>query len=93
MAEKKSAAATKKATKSAPKKEVKETKAERVEGSKKMNPKMADPVVILQGYDELIQKLAAVEASQKTKNKPYRIYFVHRKRLEVMKINFIKSMR
>ena len=58
-----------------------------------VNPKLADPESILKKYDELIDELAKVEASQRMKKKPFRIYFIHRKRMEVMRINFIKSMR
>jgi hypothetical protein len=58
-----------------------------------LNAKMANPESILEKYDDLINKLAEVEAQQRLKNKPYRIYFVHRKRMEVMKMNFIKSLR
>ena len=58
-----------------------------------MNAKLANPGTILKKYDELIDQLAKVESAQRNKNKPYRIYFMHRKRMEVMKMNFIKSMR
>ena len=58
-----------------------------------INPKLANPDSILKKYDELIDQLAKVESAQRNKSKPYRIYFVHRKRMEVMKMNFIKSMR
>lgn len=58
-----------------------------------MNPKMADPQSILEAYDLLIKQLARVESAQRNAKKPHRIYFVHRKRMEVMKMNFIKSMR
>jgi len=88
MAEKKSAAKKKPVAKKTVKAE---KKVEREKAP--VNPKMADPDIILDGYDELIKKLSEVEAEQRRKSKPYRIYFVHRKRLEVMKINFIKSMR
>ena len=59
----------------------------------KVNPKLADPQNILVMYDNLIDELAKVEAAQRVKNKPYRIYFIHRKRMEVMRMNFVKSMR
>jgi len=41
----------------------------------------------------LIKQLADTEAAQRRKGKPYRIYFVHRKRAELMKMNFKKSLR
>lgn len=58
-----------------------------------INAKLANPQSILKKYDELIDQLAKVESSQRNKSKPYRIYFIHRKKMEVMKMNFIKSMR
>jgi hypothetical protein len=58
-----------------------------------MNPKLADPGVILEMYDDLIDELAKVEAAQRLKKKPYRLYFTHRKKLEVMRMSFLKSMR
>ena len=57
------------------------------------NPKLADPGAILKKYDELKDQLARVESAQRNAGKPYRIYFIHRRKIEVMKMNFIKSMR
>jgi len=93
MAEKKSAPVAKKAV-AAKKAPVKKAPVKAPEKKKiEMNQKMADPDSILNAYDNLIDQLAKVEASQRLKSKPFRIYFVHRKRMEVMKLNFIKSMR
>jgi hypothetical protein len=58
-----------------------------------INAKLANPDLILKKYDDLIDTLAKVESQQRNSGKPYRIYFMHRKRMEVMKMNFIKSMR
>lgn len=58
-----------------------------------MNAKLADPTQIIKDYDKLIGDLAKMELSQRQKSKPYRIYFVHRQRAEVMKMNFVKSLR
>ena len=91
-AQKKSTAGSASAKKSAPKKAAPK-KEEKPKESIKVNEKLADPSIILKSYEELIDNLAKVEAAQKMKQKPYRIYFVHRKRAEVMKLNFIKSMR
>jgi len=93
MATKQSAAKTKAEPKKVAKKSTpKETEKKR-EVPVVLNAKMANPESILEKYDELIEKLADVEAQQRAKSKPFRIYFVHRKRMEVMKMNFIKSMR
>ena len=59
----------------------------------KVGSKMADPTVILDAYDSLLKILKQVENEQRLIGKPYRIYFVHRKRAEVMRQNFVKSMR
>jgi len=91
-AQKKSSTGTASVKKAAPKKAAPKKEKEE-KPSIKVNEKLADPSVILKSYEQLIDNLAAVEAAQRMKNKPYRIYFVHRKRAEVMKLNFIKSMR
>ena len=97
MAEKKSTATAKKVEpkKESPKSAAKPAakKVEKKRGTFEMNPKLANPDSILKSYEGLINQLAKVEADQRIKGKPYRIYFVHRKRIEVMKMNFIKSMR
>lgn len=58
-----------------------------------VNPKLADPHEILAMYDRLIDELAKTEARQRIAKKPHRIYFVHRKKIEVMRMNFKKSIR
>jgi uncharacterized membrane protein YccC len=58
-----------------------------------VNEKLADPTKVMAAYDQLINELAKTEAAQRQKKKPYRVYFVHRKRAEVMRLNFKKSMR
>ena len=73
--------------------EPKEEKPEKAKVIPGVNPKLADPEKILKKYDDLIESLAQVEAAQRIKKKPFRIYFIHRKRLEVMKLNFVKQMR
>lgn len=92
--------ATKKAVKATGAKvDVPEVKATRPVPEKKrelkieMNAKLANPEGILKSYDQLIDKLAEAESAQRNIGKPYRIYFTHRKRMQVMKMNFIKSMR
>lgn len=82
--------ASKKAVKAAGAKTI---KPKEVKQSIEMNAKMANPDKVLKKYDELIATLAEVESDQRNKKKPYRIYFIHRNRMEVMKMNFIKSMR
>lgn len=57
------------------------------------NPKNADPATCLKAYDALIDELAKTEAKQRIAKKPFRIFFIHRKRAEVMRQNLIKSMR
>jgi len=76
--------------KAAPKKKPVQV-SKRVETS--TNDKLPDPSMILSTYDLLIKQLADTEAAQRRKGKPYRIYFVHRKRAELMKMNFKKSLR
>ena len=96
MTQKKAAAPVKKAaTKAAPKTEAakKPTPAPTRQPIAARNPKLANPDTILKKYDELIDQLAKVESAQRNKSKPFRIYFVHRRKIEVLKMNFIKSMR
>lgn len=90
MAEKKSTATAKKV---ATKKVVESEKKVVQKKGIVINKKLANPESILIAYDQLINQLAKAEAAQRLKNKPYRIYFVHRKRAEVMRLNFVKSMR
>ena len=59
----------------------------------KVNEKLPDPQDILRDYDHLIDKLKKVESLQKAKNKPYRLYFIHRRKVEVLRINFVMSLR
>ncbi len=59
----------------------------------KRNVKMGDPAECLKAYDALILVLAKTEAKQRIAKKPARIYFIHRRRAEVMRLNMIKSMR
>lgn len=67
----------------------------KVKESPKLNvsEKLGDPSTIIRTYDLLIKQLSDMEVQQRQKNKPYRIYFVHRHRVEVMRLNFIKSIQ
>jgi len=57
------------------------------------NEKLADPSAILRTYDLLIKQLKEAEKAQRLKNKPFRIYFIHKHKVEVLKQNFIKMSR
>lgn len=59
----------------------------------KYSPKLGDPQVVVDAYDTLIETLANMEVQQRNASKPYRIYFAHRRRAEVLRLNFIKSLR
>ena len=96
MVEKKAAPVKKAAPKAAPKASPKATATKAAptrQPTTSRNPKLANPDSILKRYDDLIDQLAKVESSQRNIQKPFRIYFVHRRKIEVMKMNFIKSMR
>lgn len=70
------------------------TKAAAVPAAKvKVNPKLLDPTALLALYDQLIDELRTAERIQRSASKPSRIYFIHRKRVEVLRQNFVKSMR
>ena len=79
--------------KAAPEKATRPVPEKKREFKIEMNAKLANPEGILKSYDQLIDKLAEAESAQRNIGKPYRIYFTHRKRMQVMKMNFVKSMR
>lgn len=58
-----------------------------------MNAKMASPEAILKSYDQLIENLSKAEVTQREKGKPSKIYFIHKLKIQAMKMNFVKSMR
>ena len=96
MVEKKAAPVKKAAPKATPKAAPKATETKAAPTRQPVaarNPKLANPDSILKKYDDLIDQLAKVESAQRNIQKPFRIYFVHRRKIEVMKMNFIKSMR
>lgn len=74
-------------------KEGQQPAASRAKATTPDHPKLPDNADILKMYDKLIDGLASMEAKQRQVNKPYRMYFVHRKKAEVMRLNFTKSFR
>jgi hypothetical protein len=82
-----------KAAKEAAEKKAKKVKKAPKKASIPMNAKMASPEAILKSYDGLIEQLSKAEVSQREKGKPSKIYFIHKLKIQAMKMNFIKSMR
>lgn len=56
-------------------------------------PKDPTPQDVLDAYDNLISKLAALETLERQKSRPYRFYFFHRNQVEQRRKMFAKGMR